>query len=106
MIVIIIIIIIIIIVIIIIIIIITVIIKTKKKPATTKLCIGGDEAKYERYNGTPLSQQTTERTVSSSKNANNALDQSPPTMSEVCATTITNNHGSTNSPTRYTDTIA
>ena len=33
-------------------------------------------------------------------NSNNALDRSPPTMSEVCDTPITNNHGGTNSPTQ------
>ena len=30
----------------------------------------------------------------------------PPTISEVCDTPITNNHGGTNSPTQYIDTIA
>ena len=38
----------------------------------------------------PLPQWTAEGSVSSSHNANNALDQNPPTMSEVCDTPITN----------------
>ena len=37
-------------------------------------------------------QRTAEGSVSSSHNANNALDRNPPTMSEVCDTPITNNH--------------
>ena len=36
------------------------------------------------------------RSVSSSHNANNVLDRDPPTMSEVCDTPITNNHGGKN----------
>ena len=33
------------------------------------------------------------------------MDRNPPTNSEVCDTPITNNHGGTNSPTQYIDTI-
>ena len=44
------------------------------KTTRTKSCIGGDEAKYERYNGTPLPQKTVKGTVSFSNNANKALD--------------------------------
>ena len=40
------------------------------------------------------------RSVSSSHNANNALDRNPPTMSEVCDTPITNNHDGTNISTQ------
>ena len=40
------------------------------------------------------------RSVSSSHNANNALDRDPSTMSEVCDTPITNNHGGTNISTQ------
>ena len=42
---------------------------------------------------------STEETVSSSKNANSALDQNPPT-SDDCDTPITNNHGGINSSTQ------
>ena len=45
-------------------------------------------------------QRTAEGSISSSHNANNALDRNPPTMSQVCNTTITNNHGGTNSSTQ------
>ena len=45
-------------------------------------------------------QRTAEGSVSSSHNANNALDRNPPTMSQVCNTTITNNHSGTNSLTQ------
>ena len=41
-----------------------------------------------------------EETVSSSNNANNALDQNPPTMSKDCDTPITSNHGGINSSTQ------
>ena len=37
------------------------------------------------------------REVCSSINANNALDQNPPTISEVCDTPFTTNHGNANS---------
>ena len=47
-----------------------------------------------------LPQRTAEGTVSSSSNANNALDRDPPTMREVRDTPITNNHGGTNSSTQ------
>ena len=50
-----------------------------------------------------LPQRTAEGSVSSSHNTNNdnkALDRNPPTMSEVCDTPITNNHGGTNSSTQ------
>ena len=50
-----------------------------------------------------LPQRTTEGSVSSSYNANNALNRNPPTMSEVCDTPITNNHGGTNSSTLSPD---
>ena len=40
------------------------------------------------------------RSVSSSHNANNALDRNPPTMNEVCDTPITSNHGVTNISTQ------
>ena len=43
---------------------------------------------------------TTEGSVSSSDNTNNALDWNPPTMSEVRDTPVTNNHGGTNSLTQ------
>ena len=33
-------------------------------------------------------------------NVDNALDRNPPTVSEVCDTPITNNHGGTNSSTQ------
>ena len=42
-----------------------------------------------------LPQRTTKGTVSSSNNANNALDRNPPTMSKVCETSITSKHGGT-----------
>ena len=42
-------------------------------------------------------QRAAEGSVSSFHNTNNALDQNPPTMNEVCNTPITNNHGTTNS---------
>ena len=48
----------------------------------------------------PLPQRNAKGSVSSSHNANNALDRNPPTMSEVCDTPITNNHGGTNSSTQ------
>ena len=50
-------------------------------------------------NRSPL-QQTAEGSVSSSHNANSALDRNPATTSEVCDTPITNNHGGTNSSTQ------
>ena len=53
-----------------------------------------------RHDNQPLPQRTAKGSVSSSHNANNALDRNPPTMSEVCDTPITNNHGGTNSSTQ------
>ena len=50
-------------------------------------------------------QRTAEGSLSSSHNVNNALDRNPPTMSEVCDTPITDNHGGTNSATQLIDTI-
>ena len=44
-----------------------------------------------------LPQRTAEGSVSSSHNANNALDRNALTMSEVCDTPITNCHGGANS---------
>ena len=52
------------------------------------------------HDNQPLPQRTAKGSVSSSHNANNALDRNPPTMSKVCNTPITNNHGSTNSLTQ------
>ena len=45
-------------------------------------------------------QRTAEGSFSSSHNANNALDQNPPTMGQVCDAPITNNLGGTNSLTQ------
>ena len=45
-------------------------------------------------------QRTANGSVSSSHNANNALDRNPTTISEVCDTPITNNHVGTNSSTQ------
>lgn len=42
-------------------------------------------------------QRTAEGSFSSSHNANNALDQNPPTMNKDCDTPVTNKHGDTNS---------
>ena len=53
-----------------------------------------------QHDNRSLLQRTAEGSVFSSHNTNNALDRSPPTMSEVCDTPITNNHGGTNSPTQ------
>ena len=56
-----------------------------------------------------LPQRIAEGSISSSHNTNNdnnSLDRNLPTMSEVCDTPITNNHGGTNSPTQWIDTIA
>ena len=47
-----------------------------------------------------LPQRTVEGSVSSSHNANNALDRNALTMSEVCDTPITNSHGGANSSSR------
>ena len=47
-------------------------------------------------NSQSLPQWTGERSVSSSDNANNTLDQNPPTMCEVRDTPITNDDGGTN----------
>ena len=46
-----------------------------------------------QHDNQSLPQQTAEGSVSSSHNANNPLNRSPPSMSEVCDTPITNNHG-------------
>ena len=59
-----------------------------------------------QHNNRSPPQRTAEGSVSSSDNANNALDRNPPTMSEVCDTPITNNHGGTHSSTQYIDTIS
>ena len=48
----------------------------------------------------PLPQRTAEETVPSPDNANDALDRSPPTMSAVRDTPITNNHGGITSSTQ------
>ena len=48
-----------------------------------------------QHDNRPLPQRTAAGSVSSPHNANNALDRNPPTMSEVCDTPITNNHGGT-----------
>ena len=53
-----------------------------------------------QHDNRPLPQRTAKGSVSSPHNANNALDRNPPTMSEVCDTPITNNHGGTNSSTQ------
>ena len=53
-----------------------------------------------QHDNRSLLQRTAEGSVFSSHNTNNALDRSPPTMSEVCDTPITNNYGGTNSPTQ------
>ena len=53
-----------------------------------------------QHDNRPLAQRTAEGSVSSSHNANNALDRNPPTMCKVCDTPITNNHGGTNSLTQ------
>ena len=53
-----------------------------------------------QHDNRPLPQRTASLSVSSPHNANNALDRNPPTMSEVCDTPITNNHGSINSSTQ------
>ena len=42
-----------------------------------------------------LPQKTAEGTVSSSNNANHALDGNPPIMSDFCDTPITSSHGGT-----------
>ena len=53
-----------------------------------------------QHDNRSLPQRNAEGSVSSSHNANNVLDQNPPTMSEVCDTTITNNHIGTYSSTQ------
>ena len=53
-----------------------------------------------RHNSRSPPQQAADGPVSSSATTINALDRNPPTMSEVCGTKITNNHGGTNSPTQ------
>ena len=53
-----------------------------------------------QHDNRSLLQRTAEGSDFSSHNTNNALDRNPPTMSEVCDTLITNNHGGTNSLTQ------
>ena len=48
-----------------------------------------------QHDNRPLPQCTAGRSVSSPHNAN-ALDRNPPTMSKVCDTPTTNNHGGAN----------
>ena len=58
-----------------------------------------------QHNSRSLPQRIAKGSVSSSDNTNNVLDRTPPTMSEVRDTPITNNQGGTNSPTQQIDTI-
>ena len=54
-----------------------------------------------QHDNRSLPQPTAEGSVSSSHNTNNALDRNPPTVSNVCDTPITNNHGGTNTVVRF-----
>ena len=53
-----------------------------------------------QHDNRPLPQRTAEGSVLNSHNANNALDQNSPTMSEVCDKPITNKYGGTKSSTQ------
>ena len=59
-----------------------------------------------QHDNWPLPRWNAKGSASSSHNAKNALDRNPPTMSEVCDTRITDNHGGTNSSTQYIDNIS